>query len=181
MKGPFTSPTRLLTAAVCLLLLGLSSCAPDCRDQTCECWGQYQNFTFLAFDTDSLNQGYRAAELRGAYAVRYATSAPSAAPDTTALRPGADGPAGFKRLGVTLDFLFAPQPGSRQSFAAYNYAIVLPRPGRRYEITDIELAGEQSSDRCCPCYTLTRRRLRLDGQYVVADEPSFDPVATLRR
>ena len=60
--------TRPLCLALSLLLLSLSCC---CNNRICDCFDEGEYTVLLHFDSDSLNQGFREAELHGAYAVRY--------------------------------------------------------------------------------------------------------------
>jgi hypothetical protein len=148
------------------LLPALSSCL-NCQDQTCDCFSEGEDDVALYFDRDSLAQGFRQAELAGAYLVRYTPPGFTAPLDTIRPQPTGESDYTFSPFGVRLgNWLAAPSP----SFAAHNYAVVLPRPGRRYLISDLEIAGETRGDRCCQCYRNTRKRLRLDGTYLVADD-----------
>ena len=158
---------QFIFLAVSGLLLSLSSC---CSYRTCDCFDEGENDVSFYFDSDSLNQGFREAGLRGTYAVRYESASFATALDTTYRQPGLRAyDSSFCEFYVRLNSLFPPRPGTAQPFTAYAYALVLPQTGRRYQITDIELAGERRGNRCCTCYSNTRKRLRLDGQYIVAD------------
>lgn len=163
---------RALYLAICLLALGLSSC----NNRSCDCcFDEDENFVSSQFDSDSLSQGFREAELRGAYAVRYASPCFTTALDTAYRQPASHrGSTGFAGFSATLNTMF---PGATQPSSAY--ALVLPQLGRRYQLTDIEVAGERRGNRCCKCYVNTRKRLRLDGVYLVADGQFT--VAVLRR
>ena len=71
---------RSIMRAVCALLCFLSfGCGLDCNQQTCDCFSEAEDDVFLRFDLDSLNQGFRKAELMGAYLVRYAPPAGASA------------------------------------------------------------------------------------------------------
>ena len=167
----------------CLLgASALASCTPDCRSQTCDCWSEFEDDIRLQIDLDSLKGGFQQAEVRGAYVVRYAKPGFATALDTARQQPG-QSLLNFTYGNIILNFrLFAPRTQADNEVAQYNYAVVLPTIGRRYQVTDIELAGERRGDECCRCYRNTRKRLRLDGTYVVADDRGHqEPVAVLRR
>lgn len=168
-----------LLLLACLLGAGaLTTCTPDCRQQTCDCFSEEEDAIQLQFDLDSLSQGFRRAEVRGAYVVRFAS--PGFATPLDTARQERQSSQDFYRYGITLNGLFPPRNGNYGP-VGYNYAVVLPAIGRRYQITDIELAGEQRGDECCRCYRNTRKRLRLDGAYVMADGRKSEPAAVLRR
>jgi hypothetical protein len=168
-----------------LLLLGcllgaatLTTCTPDCREQTCDCFSEYEDAIQLRFDLDSLNQGFRRADVRATYVVRFAP--PGFATPLDTAREERQSSQDFYRYGIVLNTLFQPRNGNYGP-VGYNYAVVLPAIGRRYQITDIELAGEERGSSCCRCYRNTRKRLTLDGTYLVAEDPSRGPAAVLRR
>ena len=166
---------------LCLLLLGggaLSSCQ-NCEQQTCDCFSEFEDSIQLAYDLDSLQQGFRRAETREAYVVRFTQPGFTTPLDTVRENTGQNGP-NFYHSGIVLNRLFAPRNGVYGP-EGYNFAVVLPRAGRRYLITDIELAGETRGDKCCRCYSNTRKRLRLDGAYLVAEYPNQGPAGVLRR
>jgi hypothetical protein len=171
----------LLLLLNCLLGAGLLAGCTDCREQTCDCWSEYEDNIWLQVDLDSLQGGFRKAEVSGAYVVRYARPGFATSLDTARRHPD-QSPLDFVYGGIVLSFgLFAPRTQASNEVAQYNYAVVLPQVGRRYQITDIELAGEERGNDCCRCYRNTRKRLRIDGNYVVAENPLIAPAATLRR
>lgn len=172
-------PPLLLALLLLLLLPGLSGCL-SCESQICDCFDGPEDDIWLAFDADSTNLGFRRAELAGAYVVRYARPGFSTALDTVRIGPTPSGPFGGYGLGVVLNYLFYPRQ-SAQDVPASNYAVVLPRVNRRYQVADIELAGETRGSRCCKCYANTRKRFSLDGTFVIADGQERKPVAVLRR
>ncbi|WP_310396894.1 hypothetical protein [Hymenobacter sp.] len=71
--------------------------------------------------------------------------------------------------------------GQRFRRAELKDVYVVPRANRRYLISDLELDGEERGNECCRCYRNTRKRLRLDGAYLVAEDPIRTPAAVLRR
>lgn len=169
------------------LLLALSGCFVGCGDK---CAGTYcapcNAFTgdiVVAFDHDSLQGGFRKAEIAGGYAVRYAAPGFGAPVDTVRqIRGGADFYRGLISLGTL------PWPGQlggapQRSLAAYNYRFVLPRPGRTYDLSSVELQTARSAgDGCCDCGTNTRRRFVLNGAVVVLDgNANNERPAVLRR
>ena len=163
---------------VCLLLLiaGLDGC---CGQQICDCFSEEEDRILLRFDLDSLHQGFRRAETRGTYVVRFAQPGFGQPIDTVRENAGQSG-LNFYSYGIALNYLFKPL-GSVNGPVGYSYAIVLPALQRRYQLTDLELAGEMRGDRCCQCYRNTHKRLRLDGVYIVADGAGHREVAVLRR
>lgn len=164
---------------LCLLSCG---CGLNCSQQTCDCFSEGEDNVLLRFDLDSLNQGFRRAELRNAYVVRY--SAPSFATPLDTVRDRASQAQQldfYANRGVLLNYLFERRPNSTQNFTEYNYAVVLPQASRRYLVSELELAGETRGSRCCSCYRNTRKRLRLDGTYLVAEGPLGNPAAPVLR
>lgn len=164
---------------LCLLSFG---CGLSCSQQTCDCFSEGEDNVLLRFDLDSLSQGFRRAELRNAYVVGYSTPGFATALDTVRDRASQAQQLDFyASRGVLLNYLFGARPNSTQNFTGYNYAVVLPRAGRRYLVSELELAGETRGSRCCSCYRNTRKRLRLDGTYLVAEGPVGSPAAPVLR
>lgn len=174
MKRPF-----LLSAFLLLLLPGLSGCL-GCNSQICDCFDGGENDIYLAFDSDSSRQGFRKAELAGAYVVRYARSGFTTALDTARIGPTPTYPSERAGFGVILNYVFRQQT-TLPDVAANNYAIVLPRVSRRYQVAGIEIANETTGSRCCRCLTNTRKRVVLDGSALIADGNEGGPLAVLRR
>lgn len=172
MKQP-----RVFLFLLLLLGAGLISCE-DCTQQTCDCFSEYEDTIQLRFDLDSLHQGFRRADVSGTYVVRFAP--PGFATPLDTAREERQSSQDFYRYGIVLNELFLPRNGSYGP-VGYNYAVVLPANGRRYLVTDIELAGETRGSNCCRCYRNTRKRLTLDGAYLVAEDPGRGPAAVLRR
>ncbi|MBF9221524.1 hypothetical protein [Hymenobacter ruricola] len=161
-----------------LLALGLSSCL-DCKEQTCDCFSEFEDSIRLAFDVDSLHGGFRKAELGGVYVVRYAKPNFATPLDTVREQPRQNGLT-FYQYGIVLNYLFEPR-GGEYDISRYNYAVVLPAIGRRYQLSELELAGETLGNKCCRCYRNTRKRFQLDGQYVIAENIIDRPAALLQR
>jgi hypothetical protein len=155
----------LRTLFLLAMAAGFSSC---CVNISCDCFEGIADDIVLQFDTDSANAqqpGYQQAELRGAYAVRYQSASPGSPLDSVPLdlkRSSTFAPASF-----ALNRLFSN--GSGNDFTRFTYRIVVPQVGRRYLITAVETAGQTVEQHCCSCYQNTRKRLRLDGQPIVAD------------
>jgi hypothetical protein len=157
-------------------------CGLSCSQQTCDCFSEGEDDIFLRFDLDSLNQCFRRIELRNVFVVRYSVPGFVTALDTVRDTSAKSEFLNFyASRGVRLNYLFERRPGNNQDFTGYNYAVVLPRAGRRYLVSELELAGETRGSRCCSCYRNTRKRLRLDGAYLIAENSSNNPAAVLRR
>lgn len=160
----------LIQASVLLLAAGLltTALAGCCGSKNCDtCLAEE---LALQFDTDSLNSGFRWAEVRSAYVVRYTLNNYQQPLDT--VRRQRNSPFGFYSddFGLTLNGLFSARPGGGLRYSQYSYRVVVPVAQRQYDITDIELAFEEGKG-CCPCSRLTRRRFQLNATPVVADPP----------
>ncbi|RYU79301.1 hypothetical protein [Hymenobacter persicinus] len=173
----------LLTTGLLLLLLLVSAC--NCNNKICDCFSEGEDLVQFTFDTDSLQTGFRKAEINSAYVVRYRAPGFATPLDTVRQRSGPDRMPQFYQFGyaaLTLNALFAPRPDQPGApFTAYSYRIVVPAANRRYDVTELELAGETRGSRCCQCYRNTRKSLRLDGTYLAAEGPDRLLPLVLRR
>ena len=159
-----------------VVLGGLAGC---CGRTECDCDVISPGEVVFYADQDSLQGGFQRAELRGAYAVRYAP-------------PGFSGPADTVRLGLASSAFNShyiglralrwpvrtgPQP-ALQAFTGYSYRFVLPNANRTYDVSNLDVATDLS-DGCCACPVNVRRRFVLDGKPVIAEGRTAETV--LRR
>ena len=147
---------------------GLAGC---CGSIQCDCDATSAGDVVLQFDQDSLQNGFRAANVRGAYVVRYARTGFLAALDTARLRlTGSGASSGYSYL-VRLKFLSWPVRAGGQptaGLADYNYRFLLPNASRTYEVSNLEVVTGVTSG-CCACPINIRRRFGLNGSPVVAE------------
>ncbi|AII51344.1 hypothetical protein [Hymenobacter sp. APR13] len=123
----------------------------------------------MRFDTDSLNGGFRWAEVRSAYVVRYTLNNYQQPLDT--MRRQRDSSFNFYSRDFDLPLSgFLPRPGGSLRFEQYSYRVLVPAAQRQYDVTNIELAFEEGKG-CCACSQLTRRRFQLNSVPVTADPP----------
>lgn len=155
------------TAGIISLLAALSGCGEKCEGVDCPPCNAFMNDIVVAFDRDSLQAGFRKAEIDGGYAVRYAAPGFSAPIDTVRqTRDGIDFYRGLISLRTLAVGLGRP-PGAPQ---AYNYRFVLPALNRTYDLANIELqTGPSDTGDCCGCGKNERRRFTLNGVPVVLD------------
>jgi hypothetical protein len=162
---------RFITAG--LLTAALAGCCGTKNCDTCLSEG-----FILRFDTDSLNGGFRWAEVRSAYVVRYTLNNYQQPLDTVRRQLNTNFtfyPTDFR---VPLN-QFRPRPGNSLHYTQYSYRVMVPAAQRQYDVTNIELAFEEGKG-CCACSRLTRRRFQLNAAPVVADPPDAERLV-LRR
>jgi hypothetical protein len=137
----------------------------------------------VVFDLDSAGTGFRAADLRGAYAVRYKRPGFGAARDT--VRRLATPGNGFGRYQVALLQLRWPRAAAGgyggDTLQAHNYRVVLPAANRQYNLADLELRSQISTEGCCACPSNMRRRLLLNGRPIAADGAGDAGVVVIHR
>lgn len=156
------------------LACGLAGC---CGSIQCDCDVSSAGDVVLRADQDSLQGGFRQAELRGAYAVRYVRPGFATPADTVPLNL-VGGP--YPSASISLQNL-PPVKGTGQAaagFTAYDYRLVLPNARRIYEVSGLDVATTTTSG-CCACPLNARRRFDLDGRAVVAEGSAS--TTTLRR
>ncbi|MBO2007939.1 hypothetical protein [Hymenobacter negativus] len=169
----------IIGAAACSVVL--EGCIDKCVGVNCApCNGLLDNIV-VVFDRDSLQGGFRKAEMEGAYAVRYAAPGFTTPFDTIRqMRGGVD----FHH-GVSLRVLPWPTVPAVQGpyeLKNYSYRFVLPAANRTYDLSGIELqTGEGTGGDCCDCGVNTRRRFTLNGAPVVADGAAYDQHAAIFR
>jgi hypothetical protein len=171
-----------------LAFLGLGNILAACDNDKCEgvncapCTTDVDDVQ-VVFDLDSAGTGFRAAELRGAYVVRYKRPGFGAARDT--VRRLATPGNGFGRYYLALFQLRWPRAvaGSYvvDTLQAHNYRVVLPAANRQYNLADLELRSQISTEGCCACPRNVRRRLLLNGLPIVADGAGDAGVVVMRR
>ncbi|UOG75681.1 hypothetical protein MTX78_03585 [Hymenobacter tibetensis] len=133
----------------------------------------------LRFDADSLNNGFRWADLRSTYVVRYALNNYQQPLDTAQLRSGY----GYRDIRATfvLSFngLFPPRAGEYLPVETHSYRIVIPAAQRQYDVTNIALSYKEGTG-CCACDQLIRSRFHLNNVPVEVTPPASGG-AVLRR
>ena len=160
----FSLPLRrlavLLTAAVAL---------PNCQ-QTCPLNMAPPPAFMLAFSTDTLESsslGFRRAEVRSAYLVRYRT-ATFQQPLDTLLQPSASTLNSTKPV-LAIHYYLAghpPQfavPDNGTPQAGQSYRLVVPAARRTYDISNVVLKQEPGETRCAGD-RITRREATVNGQ-----------------
>jgi hypothetical protein len=168
-------PVFLRALAAGLLATALAGCGCG----TIDCDSCLAEGLSLRFDSDSLSGGFRWAELRSSYVVRYPLNDYQQPLDTVRRQPGTFFSMYSADFGLSLHELFRPRPGGGLRFDQYSYRIVVPGAQRQYDVTNIELAFKQGKG-CCACSQLTRRRFQLNAAPVVADPPDSEGLV-LRR
>ena len=149
-----------------VILGGLAGC---CGSIDCDCDVSSSSDVVFFADQDSLRGGFRKAELRGAYAVRYAPPGFAGPADTAKLNLASTA---FNSHYISLMALrWLPRPGAQpapQAFTGYNYRFVLPKVNRIYDVSNLDVTTELTSG-CCACPVNTRRRFMLNGNLVIAE------------
>ena len=172
----------LLEAVALLAASGTLAGCNACEDVDCAPCNIYIQDIVLVLDRDSLQSGFRRAEINGGYAVRYAAPGFTTPLDTVRQSPnGAD----FYRSVISLRELPWPRvlaAGTPYDPAAYNFRLALPAANRTYDISDIELkTGPGDPESCCSCGENLRRRFVLNGTAIVADGNKNNERATVLR
>ena len=124
----------------------------------------------LAFSTDTLASGgigFRLAEIRSAYLVRYATADFQQPLDT--LRRPVPNTGARQVLQIEYSYQRPPQfevpVGVAQNVVARSFRLEVPAANRRYDITDVVLETETLyADQPCPSYRPVRREALVNGQ-----------------
>lgn len=172
--------TRRISELVGMLAIG-SSPAGCCGAVQCDCDVSSASDVVLQLDADSLQNGFRAAEVRGAYVVRYARPGYLAPRDTARFRPIGSGAVGGPYFLVGLESLLWPVRAGGPPAAGlldYDYRLLLPNANRTYEVSSLDVQTATASG-CCACLVNTRRRFVLNGTPVVAEGRAA--VTVLRR
>lgn len=156
---------------------GLTGC---CGSIECDCDTTSASDVVLSFDQDSLQSGFHAAEIRGAYAVRYVRPGFLVPLDTARLALASNNVGNINYISLrTLNLPAYPAPPAAAGvFTDFNYRLVLPQASRSYSISELEVATKTGSG-CCACPTNARRRFVLNGSLVVAEGGAA--YTTLRR
>ncbi|GAB3867823.1 hypothetical protein GCM10028824_11060 [Hymenobacter segetis] len=152
------------------LLAALGGCGEKCEGVDCPPCSPFTDDIVVVFDRDSLQAGFRKAEIDGGYAVRFAAPGFNAPTDT--VRQTRDGLNFYRGLISlrTLAGLGRPPGASQTALAASNYRFVLPALNRTYDLGNIELqTGPSDAGDCCNCGKNVRRRFTLNGVPVVLD------------
>ncbi|GAB3579077.1 hypothetical protein [Hymenobacter daeguensis] len=127
--------------------------------------------TFMvAFSADTLSStgvGFRQAEVRSAYIVRYGSTDFQPLIDTLRQKNAPSAPA-TQPIFVVLHGKNYPTQFSlpeyvRQNVSARSYRLVVPAAGRTYDITNVVLEQANGSGRCASPY-VSRREATINGQ-----------------
>ncbi|HEX8330117.1 MAG TPA: hypothetical protein VF629_21455 [Hymenobacter sp.] len=145
---------------VVALSAGLAGC---CGSINCDCDVTSAGDVVVAFDRDSLQSGFRTAEIKGAYIVRYARPDFSAPLDTArSLLASSNGYSSYVSLQL-LNWSTRPMtpPAATGKLVDYNYRVLLPSASRTYDISNLEVTTGVG-DGCCACPFNKRRRFVLN-------------------
>jgi hypothetical protein len=153
--------TAVLAAAVAL---------PACQ-QTCPLNMAPPPTFMLAFSTDTTESsglGFRRAEVRSAYLVRYRTAS-FQQPLDTLLQPTPLTPRNTTKplLAVYYSAGHPPQfavPDNGTPLADQSFRLVVPAANRTYDINNVVLKQEAGETRCSG-YQITRREATVNGQF----------------
>ena len=158
----FSLPLRRLTT-VLAAAVALPACS--CPDNM----GPPPTFT-LAFSTDTLAStgiGFRKAEVRSAYIVRYRDADFQSMDDTlrqpTAVKSTSTKPLFHIYYGPGHPPLFEIPTFERQNIYARSFRLVVPAANRTYDINNVVLKQEPGGSRCSS-ERLTRREATVNGQ-----------------
>ena len=178
MKHALLISDLMKTVMALALGIGLMGCGDECEDYDCAPCTETENL-LVRLDTDS-QTGFSAAEVAGAYLVRYAGPGFAAPLDT--VRNGICGP----NLLCAVDLQHLPLPTATGSapalgYLAYNYRVVLPATGRSYDLSNLDVASQPGGPGCCSCATNLRRRALLNGVAVDDDGAGVGRGILLRR
>ncbi|GAA4372046.1 hypothetical protein [Hymenobacter koreensis] len=176
MIPKFTTSWQRITLALSLGamsfgLMGIGCC--DCFD------GDVSTFR-LPINTDSLSgRGFRAAELRSAYLLAYATPNLLGQPDTFRQPlPQATSIISGQYLDIRNDYVYleglARNPAGE---LVKSYRLRVPVANRSFELTDLDVKVGGGGGRC-GCKHTKRKELTLDGQRVDAEK---SPMPMLNR
>ncbi|WP_426061514.1 hypothetical protein [Hymenobacter sp. B1770] len=155
-----------------LVSFGLASvltACDRCENVDCAPCNPFIGDIALAFDRDSLQGGFRKAEINGGYAVRY--TAPGFNMPIDTLRQSRNS-VDFYRSGFSLGMLPWPRllNTTPYNLNEHNYRFVLPAINRTYDISNVEIVtGPGNTKSCCSCGENVRRRFVLNGAAIVAD------------
>jgi hypothetical protein len=151
--------TLLLLSLLSTGLMGIGCC--DCFNPTTD--------LSLEFSADSLGgAGFRRAEWRSAYVVRYEATLTEPIDTLRQALPGATSPAGGSYLYVLeggsgpVAWLDSRWAGSKP---VGSFRVLVPAAGRTYDLTDIDLKTTGGGGRC-GCYRIERFNFSLNGQRI---------------
>ena len=165
--------TAVLPAAIATLFAGCS-CPPNAVAPPAS--------FMLAFSTDTLaagGVGFRQAEVRSAYLVRYRDADFQSMDDTLRQRTAATAHSNKPEFGIYYRPGYPPQfdlpTFERQNIYARSLRLVVPAANRTYDITNVVLKQEPGENRC-DGDRLTRREATVNGQ--LRDGLTTPPVLT---
>ena len=155
---------------------------PACQGLTCPANSAPPPFLTLAFSTDTAatnGVGFRRAELRTAYLVRYSNPDFQSLIDTlwqpTAATKNSTKPVFPIHYGSGYPPQFALPDFVSQNTFARSFRLVVPAANRTFTLSNIVLQQEPGKNRC-DGYRLTRREVTVDGQ--LRDGLNTPPVLT---
>ncbi|MCC2547624.1 hypothetical protein LJY25_14305 [Hymenobacter sp. BT175] len=131
----------------------------------CDCGYDGPAEIALRFSPDSLSgQGFRRAEVRSAYLIRYAGTLTNTI-DTLRQRPG-----GLPPIGTLESLYISEGAGASLWLRRYTYAnqpissyrLVVPAASRQFDVTDIDIQAKASKG--CGCVSVERLDFSLNGQ-----------------
>lgn len=122
----------------------------------------------LAFSTDTLTStglGFRRAEVRSAYLVRYGTADLRQPLDTLRQPTSIKGTKSVLRVYYDAQHppQFAVPDYGRQSGEATSFRLLVPAASRTYDITDVAIEQVPGNNRC-DGYRISRREAHVNGQ-----------------
>lgn len=164
-----------------LAVLTASVALPACQ-QTCPANMSPPPTFMLAFSVDTLAStgvGFRKAELRSAYIVRYRDADFQSMDDTLRQPTAATANSTKPVFGIYYGSGYPPQFAlpdfERQNTFAHSFRLVVPAANRIYDINNVVLKEEPGKNRC-DGYHLTRREATVNGQ--LRDGVNTPPVLT---
>jgi hypothetical protein len=183
--------SRLASASfVLLLMLLVAAC---CGNSAVDCQDAHADSLYLRFNlTDSASgKGFRAREIDSVLLIRKtrARTATYTSPDTARLAPDT---VRIVRLPTSVaDFILLEQtaPFTRKGLRRlpdYDYTVYLPNSQEklRYELTELDIAGDFEADGCVTCYRNRRKKLLVNGTpvdvYSSTNHPEEKPVVLSR-
>ncbi|MCC3158064.1 hypothetical protein LJ737_12510 [Hymenobacter sp. 15J16-1T3B] len=150
-----------------LSLLALSSC--------CDCFDESIDHLRFKFDADSLGQGFRQEEVRGAYLIRYTDSKATHLLDTVRQSrryPPASDSSYFQVIyipGAFINYSFrlVGNVSTPSGETIRSYRVVVPAAGVSHAITDIDVVTRSSNlPLSCGCQSIKHKSFLLNGEKV---------------
>ena len=153
-----------------VLAVAAAAALPACQWFACPADMGPPPVFMLAFSTDTLQStgvGFRKAEVRSAYIVRYRDADFQSMDDTLRQPTAATANSTKPVFGIYYRPGYPPQFNlpdfERQNTYARSFRLVVPAANRTYAIANVVLKEEPGKDRC-DGYRLTRREATVNGQ-----------------